>query len=314
MKAKTRHLLFATLVVLAGVGVGCTMTLHRFGVITATYDLITAALGSAPYCGWSEILLANFRAAVRLYREPVSVRQLRRDPSRRFELVGTANREFWFPATGGELPPTQLLAFLLTEQNRFQTSYPQFLPRKGDIVLDCGAHVGTFTDLALRLGSAKVIAIEPEPDNLECLRRNFSAEIGSDRVVLLQRGVWDSEGTLTLKTSAANSGMNSAVLPYEGKAIQIPVSTIDRIVYELRLPKVDYVKIDIEGAEKQALLGAKSLISRHKPRLFVESLHYKNEAADLIATVKSLASYETCATGPCNYKSGTFVPLYVAWE
>jgi len=315
MKAKTRHILLTTFVVLAGASLGCMIAVLPFGAIAVTYEVITKKLhGDAPYCGWFDVLSTNFRAAQRLHQEPISVRTLRSDPSGRFELVGSGAREFWLPASGGDLPPAQLLGFLLTEQYRFQTSQPQFLPRKGDIVLDCGAHVGTFTDLALRLGAAKVVAVEPEPSNLECLRRNFVAEIASGRVVPLQLGVWDSPGTLSLKVGASNSGMNSAVLSYEGETIQIRVSTIDQVVADLGLPRVDYIKIDIEGAEKNALQGARAILNKYKPRLFVESVHYKNEAAELIETVKSLASYKTCATGPCSRKFETFIQLYVAWE
>ena len=63
--------------------------------------------------------------------------------------------------------------------------------RRGDIVLDAGANVGVFTRKALWAGASKVIAIEPAPENLECLRRNFAAEIADGRVVVYPKGVWD---------------------------------------------------------------------------------------------------------------------------
>jgi FkbM family methyltransferase len=46
--------------------------------------------------------------------------------------------------------------------------------RAGDVVLDCGAGIGLFARQALKRGARTVIAIEPVPENLECLRRNLS--------------------------------------------------------------------------------------------------------------------------------------------
>jgi predicted RNA methylase len=59
----------------------------------------------------------------------------------------------------------------------------------GAVVLDCGAHVGVYTRRALNEGAAKVIAIEPVPQTVECLRRTFRREIAEGRVVVYQKGV-----------------------------------------------------------------------------------------------------------------------------
>src|SRR5947209_8241482 len=74
----------------------------------------------------------------------------------------------------------------------------------GDTVLDCGANVGVFTREALKHGAAKVIAIEPAPENLEALRRNFKDEIAAGRVVIYPKGVWDKDDVLTLHVDANN--------------------------------------------------------------------------------------------------------------
>jgi len=74
--------------------------------------------------------------------------------------------------------------------------------KPGDIVLDCGAHVGVFTDIALRRGASKVVSIEPDPTNLECLRRNFPSEIASGRVIIVPKGVWNRDQIITLYIGA----------------------------------------------------------------------------------------------------------------
>src|SRR5262252_2026765 len=60
----------------------------------------------------------------------------------------------------------------------------------GDVVLDAGANVGVFVRKALWAGASKVIAIEPAPENLECLRRTFAHEVARGQVVIYPKGVW----------------------------------------------------------------------------------------------------------------------------
>ena len=56
--------------------------------------------------------------------------------------------------------------------------------KEGDIVLDCGANVGVYTRRALKQGARIVVAIEPAPQNIEVLKRNFSSKIEQRRVIV----------------------------------------------------------------------------------------------------------------------------------
>jgi FkbM family methyltransferase len=91
-----------------------------------------------------------------------------------------------------------MLANLLAEHRWMAELNPSEGVRPGDIVIDCGAHVGVFTHTALARGASQVVAVEPEPSNLECLRRNFATEIATGRVIVVGVGVWDSPGILRL--------------------------------------------------------------------------------------------------------------------
>src|ERR1022692_3974724 len=93
----------------------------------------------------------------------------------RFSLWSTPAGEYWMPRASGDG-----LLYDLGEQRR--NIYGNRV-RPGDIVLDAGANVGVFTRKALQAGASKIIAIEPGPENVECLRRNFAAEIADGRVV-----------------------------------------------------------------------------------------------------------------------------------
>ena len=150
--------------------------------------------------------------------------------------------------------------------------------RPGDVVLDAGANVGVFTRKALWAGAFKVIAIEPGPENLECLRQNFAAEIAQGRVILYPKGIWDKDEVLRLRVDPTNSARDSFVRPIENaQIIEVPLTTIDKMVNELRLPRVDFIKMDIEGAEQKAIVGAKDTIAKFRPRMALCIYHVQGD-------------------------------------
>ena len=71
--------------------------------------------------------------------------------------------------------------------------------RENDIVIDVGAHLGTFTRIALKHGARRVIAIEPDPVNAACFARTFAAEIAAGRVTPVVAAAWHSPGSLTFE-------------------------------------------------------------------------------------------------------------------
>jgi FkbM family methyltransferase len=121
--------------------------------------------------------------------------------------------------------------------------------------LDCGANIGFFTRFAISKGAPKVIAFEPAPQTALCLRRNLAKEIADGRVVVIEKGVWDEETTLSFSTaSSANPGSNHIVEDGPGD-IKVPVTTIDVVCEEFQVHRLAYIKMDIEGAELSALKG-----------------------------------------------------------
>jgi FkbM family methyltransferase len=269
-------------------------------------------IGRAPHCGWYTALELPFRASQRaraLRAIDGSLRLLATDAKAGLQQFATPQRPFWLKR-GGRTNGRQLLGYLLVH---IAEETPPGTLRRGDIVLDCGAHVGTYTSRALELGAAKVVAIEPDPLNLECLRRNFGAEIAAGRVVVYPKGVWSSETTLEFRESDDNSGMNSAVLPRDGAVIRIPVTTIDRLVRELNLARVDFIKMDIEGAEREALKGAAATLRSFHPRLALDSNH-RSDDMQVFPTL--LPGYRVRAAGcrACDEDVHLLTPDVTYWE
>ncbi len=261
----------------------------------AKADIVLMALqGKSPHCPLSLALKAP---AAHLDQEAVKdayIERLKLGASdqgyERWDLPATANEaggSFWIPAGN-----RWVLPFNLAEQSRdiYKISQPDGI-HKGDVVLDCGAHVGTFTHFALARGAGKVIAIEPSPRNVECLRRNFSKEIAEGRVVVYPKGVWNKDDVLVLEQVGENSAADTVVMHQPGahKGNEVPLTTIDKLVAELGLERVDFIKMDIEGAEAPALEGAAATLKRWKPRLALASYHKPDDGVVLPATVDKLA-------------------------
>jgi len=171
----------------------------------------------------------------------------------------------------------------------------------GDVVLDCGANIGVFTRKALDKGARTVIAIEPAPENLACFRRNFAREIETGQVVVRPVGVWNTAGELPLKIDAGNSASDSFVDVHSSVAstVMVPLVTIDSLVADLALAKVDFIKLDIEGAEKKALSGAAHVMARFHPRLAIATEHLPDDSVAIPAVIDSMRLGYVTVCGPC---------------
>lgn len=93
-----------------------------------------------------------------------------------------------------------------------------------------------------------MVAIEPTPASVECLKRNLAAEIAAGKVIIYPKGIWDFEGALTLFDSGDGVGNSFVEHSSASKEVNsIPVTTIDQVAAELHLARVDFIKADVKG-------------------------------------------------------------------
>jgi FkbM family methyltransferase len=138
--------------------------------------------------------------------------------------------------------------------------------RGGDVVLDVGANVGFYTLLAARsVGSAgRVIAIEPNPRNVRYLKRHIELN-GQLQVTVVAAAAGATDGTAKFAMSEhAEMGRLSA----QGTET-VTVRSLDSLATELGLGHVRLMKIDVEGAELEVLLGATGILERDRPFIFL---------------------------------------------
>jgi len=246
-------------------------------IVPATYvrAAATVILSGGKTCSYQQIVederVAHETGQIRagmLQR----MRKMREDGA--LQMWSTPQGDFWYVGA-----PTDLDAFVLAEEEI--DLYRAFRIPPGSIVLDCGANYGTFTRRALKQGAAKVVAIEINPEEQAALSRTFEKEIREGKVIVYGKGVWDKDAELDLRG-------DSVVLPNSGAPTRLPVTTIDHIVSELQLSSVDFIKMDIEGAEKNALRGAKTTLAKFSPLMAISSEHLPDDMESIPALVNDL--------------------------
>jgi FkbM family methyltransferase len=163
---------------------------------------------------------------------------------------------------------------------------PYFKPKSGDIVIDVGSHIGHHTLIAAkRVGpKGKVVAIEADPKNFEILNKNIELNKLNDNVITSNYAVSSKEEKIKLFTPQENSGntiyntiISDRVAPTE-KFIEINANTLDRLVEEngIKHEDVNWIKIDVEGAELEVLKGAHKILSESKNIILLIEIHSFN--------------------------------------
>ena len=211
------------------------------------------------------------------------------------EMWTTPDGDWWVPASS-----TEAILYDLAEQDR-DIYWTTTGIRPGDVVLDCGANIGVFTKKALAAGASHVIAIEPAPENLRVLKKNLAAEIAAGKVTIYEKGVWDKDDVLKMNIDPANSAADSFVRSRpNAQVIELPLTTVDKLVAELGLPRVDFIKMDIEGAERQAVAGAAETIKRFRPRMALCIYHLTDDPTVIPAAVLKIDSGYSVECGCMN--------------
>lgn len=199
-----------------------------------------------------------------------------------FELWETPHGAWWVPASSGASLPVMLAQQVVD----YYGDGPHTV-EPGDIALDGGAHIGLWVREALDRGAKTVVAIEPAPKNIECLRRNLRDEIDQGRVIIYPKGIWDVPDELPLWEDPDNSAADGFILKendFEAHHV-IPLVPIDQLVEELSLDRVDVIKMDIKGAVERALRGGAKTLLRYHPKLIIAA---DEQEADKPAQIKNL--------------------------
>lgn len=140
----------------------------------------------------------------------------------------------------------------------------------GGVVVDIGAHIGCFTLLAASAGH-RVLALEPSPENFSILRRNVQRNCAG-KVELVQAAVGERRhtGWLVLPDDGSHTGRFS-LFPGRGiRTVSVSVLTLDQILRDARIERVDLLKLDCQGSEYEILYSAGASVLERIDSIVVE--------------------------------------------
>lgn len=150
---------------------------------------------------------------------------------------------------------------------------------KGDIVFDLGANIGMFSCVAAAKAK-QVFAFEPTPETAKFCRRN--AEL-YDNFEVIEAAVSNKNGKCDfivndLSGDNVNTGSNTMFAErLKGNKITVKMVSLDSFVEENNIERVDFIKADIEGAERYMLEGAKEILRKYAPKLSLCTYHLPDD-------------------------------------
>ena len=175
-----------------------------------------------------------------------------------------------------------------------------FRPKEGDIVVDIGAHMGRYTiPSAKSVGvSGKVIAVEAHPYNFGILQHNLKLNKLTN-VRSLNSAVYSKKANLKLYLPDEDLGytMHHSVMTnylstkynneIERKYVEVEADTLDNLLKSSGITTVNWIKIDVEGAEYEVLKGAREILSTNKPISILVEVHGKDTYGPTIELLRS---------------------------
>lgn len=137
--------------------------------------------------------------------------------------------------------------------------------KQGAVFYDVGANVGFYSLLAATLvGPGKVFAFEPLPANIAYLHRHLALNAVKN-VDVFELAICDRDGASFFEQEG--TGAMGRLEPHGD--IRVATATLDSLLREQRIAPPNYIKMDIEGAEPKALVGAEMCFQKHRPFLFL---------------------------------------------
>lgn len=162
-------------------------------------------------------------------------------------------------------------------------------PSSKEVYLDLGAYNGDTIEEFLELTDNnyhKIIALEPDTKNFKKLKKNVETNQIAN-TILINKGIWNENTTLFF----SNSGGRQSTL-VDATKLEVDVTTINTICKEAQLDEpITFIKMDVEGAEIEALTGGDIFIAKDKPKLFIAAYHRDNDLFLLPELITKLADY-----------------------
>jgi FkbM family methyltransferase len=192
-------------------------------------------------------------------------------------LYSLLNRNV-FPLLKIQVPRYHYQYFCRIEKGDFTPGHEdhilaRFIPKEGDTVIDIGAHIGRYTISSKMVGkTGKVVAIEADLDTFQILKRNVALN-NLTNVLPLNIAVFSTKTRIKLYEQSASAKYNSIMLTRAAKTknyVELNADALDSILKLNGVNQVNWIKIDVEGAEFEVLKGSTKTLSSENISLLIE--------------------------------------------
>lgn len=182
-------------------------------------------------------------------------------------IVGAGEHGYW------------LGSYEMTKRRAFEKEIPS-----GAVLYDIGANVGYFSLLAAKLAGpeGRVYAFEPLPRNIEYLEKHIKIN-KFENIEVVDAAVSDHGGEAHFDLGASSAMGHLA----ETGGITVRMVALDEMLEAGDIRPPDYIKVDVEGAEYEALKGARKLLEKYHPILFLDT-HQREAHLPTIELLQSL--------------------------
>ena len=141
----------------------------------------------------------------------------------------------------------------------------------GSVIIDIGAHIGLFSVIASQVtgGKGKVYAFEPAPTTYTLLQKTLSINNSHPVIERYQKAVGREPGKITFFISDGEADNSNSLVNYKDDrqlhGIDVEVTSVDAFVKEKNISRLNFIKIDVEGAEYDTLCGAAETLKNLRP-------------------------------------------------
>jgi len=169
-----------------------------------------------------------------------------------------------------------LIPTLVYKQYFFSRNGVSVMPEAGDHVIDGGACTGDTAIIFSKVvgENGAVYAFDPVQSHIDICKHNF-ARAGYENIRLFESGLSDKS------VQAPPISLDVYAPGFNGAGMEMPLCTIDDLVSQGKIEKIDFLKLDVEGAEMSTLRGAIASIKRFRPKMAISIYHKPNDLFEI---------------------------------
>jgi len=160
---------------------------------------------------------------------------------------------------------------------------PYFIPLFGDKrlsrIVDAGGSTGMFAlAAATRFPDVTIDVFEPSPRQRIMIARNACKNAMSDRIRVHPFGLWNEQDRLAFRSHGSISSLQKVTMLDRSLAFEetVDVTSLDTWAAQEKIEELDLIKMDIEGAEIEALAGATETLKRFRPQILLQAYHIRD--------------------------------------